>query len=315
MDQFVQMMRALGGLIVEGPLQAVLVIALFTALSFLAPPLTSILSYAGAAALALYSLHAGARLGAIVLLGAMLVTGMLAEMLLHQGMTVVVTSLLLWISVWLAAVVLRETRLLAMAMLALSALAMVGILLTFAWFGDPSQWWLERLQGLINTLATQPELQIDTELLMGFAEQVAPFMTGSLAAGMSFAALTCLVLGRWWQSLIVKPGALRQEFYALRLNKLLSLLAVAIFAVAALNLGVVSALTLQWSLVVMVPFLFVGLAVVHATLANLKAARIWLIVIYILMSLLPQVMILVIATGILDPWLDLRRRTEKPQVS
>ena len=308
-------MRALAGLIVAGPLQAVLVIALFTALSFLAPPLTSILSYAGAAALALYSLHAGARLGAIVLLGAMLVTGMLAEMLLHQGMTVVVTSLLLWISVWLAAVVLRETRLLAMAMLALSALAMVGILLTFAWFGDPSQWWLERLQGLINTLATQPELQIDTELLMGFAEQVAPFMTGSLAAGMSFAALTCLVLGRWWQSLIVKPGALRQEFYALRLNKLLSLLAVAIFAVAALNLGVVSALTLQWSLVVMVPFLFVGLAVVHATLANLKAARIWLIVIYILMSLLPQVMILVIATGILDPWLDLRRRTEKPQVS
>ena len=309
------MMRALAGFIVAGPLQAVLVIALFTVLSFLAPPLTSILSYGGAAALALYSLQAGARSGVIVLLGAMLVTGLLIEMLLHQGLTIAVTSLLLWIPVWLVAVVLRETRSLAMAMLALSALAIAGILLAFVWFGDPSQWWLERLQGLINSLAAQPELQIDTDSLMEFAKQVAPFMTGSLAAGLSFAALTCLMLGRWWQSLMLKPGALRKEFYALRLNRMLSLLAVAIFAVAALALGSISALALQWSLVVMVPFLFVGLAVVHATLANLKAGRIWLIVIYILMSLLPQVMMLVVVTGMLDPWLDLRRRTEKSEAN
>ena len=309
------MMRALAGIIVAGPLQAVLVVALFTVLSFLAPPLTSILSYAGAAALALYSLHVGARSGAIVLLGAMLVTGLLTEMLLHQGMTIAVTSLLLWFPVWLIAVVLRETRSLAMAMLALSALAMAGILLVFLWFGDPSQWWLERLSGLINSLADQPEIEIDTGSLHEFAEQVAPFMTGSLAAGLSFAALTCLMLGRWWQSQMVKPGALRKEFYALRLNSMLSLLAVGMFALAALKFGSVSALALQWSLVVLVPFLFVGLAVVHATLANLKAARIWLIIIYILMSLLPQAMMLVVVTGLLDPWLDLRRRTEKAETN
>ena len=309
------MMRALAGIIVAGPLQAVLVVALFTVLSFLAPPLTSILSYAGAAALALYSLHVGARSGAIVLLGAMLVTGLLTEMLLHQGMTIAVTSLLLWFPVWLIAVVLRETRSLAMAMLALSALAMAGILLVFLWFGDPSQWWLERLSGLINSLADQPEIEIDTGSLHEFAEQVAPFMTGSLAAGLSFAALTCLMLGRWWQSQMVKPGALRKEFYALRLNSMLSLLAVGMFALAALKFGSVSALALQWSLVVLVPFLFVGLAVVHATLANLKAARIWLIIIYILMSLLPQAMVLVVVTGLLGPWLDLRRRTEKAETN
>ena len=308
-------MRVLAGFVVAGPLQAILVIASFTVLSFLAPPLTSILSYGGAAALALYSLHAGARFGAVVLLAAMLVTGLLTEMLLHQGLTIAVTSLLLWILVWLAAVVLRETRSLAMGMLVLSALAMVGLVLIFVWFGDPTQLWLEHLRELINTLAAQPELQIDTDKWMRFAEQVAPFMTGSLAAGLSFAALACLMLGRWWQSLIVKPGALRKEFYALRLNRMLSLLAVAIFAVAALRFGSVSALALQWSLVVMVPFLFVGLAVVHATLANLKAGRMWLIIIYVLMSLLPQVMMLVVVTGLLDPWLDLRRRTEKSAAS
>ena len=306
-------MRALAGLIVAGPLQAVLVIALCTVLSFLAPPLTSVLSYGGTAALALFSLHAGARIGALVLLGAALVTGILAGLLMQQGMAVVVTSLLLWVPVWLAAVVLRETRSLALAMLVSSGLAMAGVLLVFIVFGDPGQWWLEHLQALIDSVAVQQE--IDIAPLSEFAEQIAPFMTGALAAGLSFATLTCLLLGRWWQSLLVKPGALRKEFYALRLNRLLSLFGLAIIALAALGFGVVSTLALQWVLVVTVLFLFVGLAVVHATLANLKVARGWLIAIYVLMSLLPQVLLLVVVVGMLDPWLDLRRRTAKAETN
>jgi len=306
-------MRALAGLIVKGPLQAVLVIALCTALSFLAPPLTSILSYGGTAALALFSLHAGARVGALVMLGAALVTGILTELLMQHGMAVVVTSLLLWVPVWLAAVVLRETRSLAMAMLVSSGLAMAGVLLVFILFGDPGQWWLEHLQALVDSVAAQQE--IDTTVLTELAAQVAPFMTGALAAGLSFAALTCLLLGRWWQSLLVKPGALRNEFYAVRLNRLLSLLGIAVVALAALDFGVVSTLALQWALVVTVLFLFVGLAVVHATLANLKAARGWLIAIYVLMSLLPQALLMVAATGMLDPWLDLRRRSAKAETN
>jgi len=306
-------MRALAGLIVAGPLQAVLVIALCTVLSFLAPPLTSVLSYGGTAALALFSLHAGARIGALVLLGAALVTGVLAGLLMQQGMAVVVTSLLLWVPVWLAAVVLRETRSLALAMLVSSGLAMAGVLLVFIVFGDPGQWWLEHLQALIDSVAAQQE--IDIAPLSEFAGQVAPFMTGALAAGLSFATLTCLLLGRWWQSLLVKPGALRKEFYALRLNRLLSLFGLAIIALAALGFGVVSTLALQWVLVVTVLFLFVGLAVVHATLANLKVARGWLIAIYVLMSLLPQALLLVVVVGMLDPWLDLRRRTAKAETN
>ena len=304
-------MRALAGLIVAGPWQAVLVVTLCTVLSFLAPPLTSILSYGGAAALALYSLHAGARPGALVLLGAALVIGILTGLVMQHGLVVVATSLMLWVPAWLAAVVLRETRSLAMAMLVLNGLAMAGVLLVFMLFGDPGPWWLVNLQTLIDGVADQQG--IDTAPLTELAAQVAPFMTGALAAGLSFAVLACLLLGRWWQSLLVKPGALRKEFYALRLNRLLSLLGVAIIALATLNFGIVSTLALQWALVVTVLFLFVGLAVVHATLANLKAARGWLIAIYVLMSLLPQALLIVVATGVLDPWLDLRRRTAKAE--
>ena len=306
-------MRKLAGLIIAGPMQAVLVISLCTVLSFLAPPITSLLSYVGAAAVGLYSLHNGLRPGLLVLAGAGLATGVLSELLVHQGIAIAVTSMFLWLPVWLAAVVLRATRSLAMAMLALAAVAMLGVLLVYLLYGDPAYWWQVQLQAIADALAENQELQLDSATLAGFVEQVAPLMTGSLAAGLGFAAVTCLMLGRWWQSLLVKPGALRTEFYALRLNAGLSLAGIGLSVLAAANLGVVSSIALQWSLIAMVVFLFVGLAVLHATLANLKAAKGWIIAAYVLMSLLPQALLVVVVTGLLDPWVDLRRRTAKTE--
>jgi len=306
-------MRKLAGLIIAGPMQAVLVISLCTVLSFLAPPITSLLSYVGAAAVGLYSLHNGLRPGLLVLAGAGLATGVLSELLVHQGIAIAVTSMFLWLPVWLAAVVLRATRSLAMAMLTLAAVAMLGVLLVYLLYGDPAYWWQVQLQAIADALADNSELQLDSATLAGFVEQVAPLMTGSLAAGLGFAALTCLMLGRWWQSLLVKPGALRTEFYALRLNAGLSLAGIGLSVLAAANLGVVSSIALQWSLIAMVVFMFVGLAVLHATLANLKAAKGWIIAAYVLMSLLPQALLVVVVTGLLDPWVDLRRRTAKTE--
>jgi hypothetical protein len=304
-------MNALARLIVAGPLQAVLIIALFSALSFLAPPLTSLLGYGGAAALGLYSLHIGAKGGAVVLLGAVLATGVLTEVLLHQGLAVVVTSLLLWIPVWLAALVLRATGSLAMAMLVVTLLALLTVALVFALLGDPGVWWQERLQVLAEVLAGQPDISLQAADLALFIESVAPLMTGIIAAGLSFAALTCVILGRWWQALLVNPGGLRKDFLALRLNRVLSLAAVAIAGLALLKFGVLSSLATQWSLIVMVPFLFVGLAAVHASLVNLGAGKGWLIVFYVVMGLIPQALLMVVLVGVLDPWLELRRRTEK----
>jgi hypothetical protein len=306
--------RALARLIVAGPLQAVGVMALCTVLSFLAPPVTSLLTYVGAAALALYVLHAGARPSLVVLLGAAAATALLGQLVMHQGASILVAAMLVWLPVWIAAAVLRATLSLAMAMLVLSGLAMLAVLVVYLVYGDPTPWWQQLLQGMVdNLLAAQPELKDAADSLSGFVKQVAPLMTGSLAGGLGFAALACLVLGRWWQSLLVKPGALRTEFYALRLNGALSVAGLAIMALASLKLGIVSGIAVQWSLIVMVVFFFVGLAVLHATLANLKAAKIWLIAAYVLMSLLPQALLMVVVTGLLDPWLDLRRRTAKAE--
>jgi len=304
--------RALGRLVVSGPHQAVLVVALCTALSFLLPPVTSVLGYVAAAALALNSLQLGARSGAIVLLASAGIVALLASLVTGQqaSLAIAVILLVLWAPLWLASVVLRETRSLAMAILVLSLLGMLGVVLVYGFAGDPAEWWPDYVRTQLEAaLAVQPELRDQFEQLSGLVERVAPVLAGSIAAGLVMNAMLCLTLGRWWQAVVLeRPGAVRAEFYALRFNRSLSLAGIAIFALAALDLGIVSVLALQWALVIMVPFMFVGLAVAHATLNNLKAGLVWLVVVYIVAMIAPQ---LLVALGMLDPLLDLRRRTDK----
>jgi hypothetical protein len=304
--------RALGRLVVAGPQQAVLVVALCTALSFLLPPVTSVLGYVAAAALALNSLHLGARSGVIVLLVSAGIMALLASLATgyQVSLAIAVILLVLWVPLWLASVVLRETRSLAMAILSLSLLGMLCVVLVYVLAGDPVQWWPAYVREQLEAaLAVQPELSEEFDQLSELVEQVAPVLAGSIAAGLLMNAMLCLMLGRWWQAVVLeRPGAVRAEFYALRFNRSLSLAGLAVFALAALDLGIVSVLALQWSLVIMVPFMFVGLAVAHATLSNLGAGLVWLVIVYIVAMIAPQ---LLVAMGMLDPLLDLRRRTDK----
>ncbi len=306
------MMRALGRWVAAGPHQAVLVVALCTALSFLLPPVTSLLGYVAAAALALNSLQLGARSGGIVLLASAGIVALLASLVTGQqaSLAIVVILLALWAPLWLASVVLRETRSLAMAILALSLLGILGVVLVYSFVGDPVQWWPGYVkQELAAAVAAQPELADQFKQMSALADSVAPVLAGSVAAGLVMNAILCLSLGRWWQAAVLeRPGVVRAEFYALRFGRGLSLAGVAIFALASLDLGIISALALQWALVAMVPFMFVGLAVAHVTLNNLKAGFVWLVIVYVVALIAPQ---LLVALGLLDPLLDLRRRTDR----
>lgn len=304
-------MRALAGWIVANPAQAVLAIVASTVLGVLAPPFSSLLIYAGGAALALYSLHTGVRRGALVMLAALAVVGALSVL---AGGRIAPTLMLswYWVPVWLAAGVLRHWVSLGAALLTLTGIGLLSVLLGYAWLGDPAAWWLERLQPLVQALAGQPELGLGREQLAQLAAQTAQLLTGLVAAGLVLAALVSLLLGRWWQSLLVHPGGLREEFYALALGKGVTLAGVLLLVSASLDLGPFSNMLLQLALVVLVPFTLVGLAVIHATLARLKAGKGWLIAAYVLIGLLPQALLIVAVTGMLDPWLDLRRRSRKP---
>jgi hypothetical protein len=303
-------MRAFAGLIVANPLSAILVVVGSVLFGLIAPPLTSLIIYIGGGALALYTLSNGARDGLLVLGGSVLALGLLSAMVVGHFLPGMV-MLVYWLPVWLAAVILRDTRSLAWSVMALTVLAALVVVMMFLAMGDPAAWWTQQLQPLAKMLDEKPELAAQQAQLKVWMEQLPGMMTGLLAAGMIFACLVSLLIGRWWQSLLVNPGGLRQEFYAFRLSKSVSLAGLLFFAVASVKMGWFSDLFLQLSLVMMMPFLLSGLAMVHAIAAVRNVHRGWMIGLYILMGVFPQVLMMIIVFGAMDPWVDFRGRVKQ----
>jgi len=64
----------------------------------------------------------------------------------------------------------------------------------------------------------------------------------------------------------------------------------------------------QAVMIMLVPYLFAGLAVIHGLVAGAGRGRGWLIAVYVALAILPQSTLLLAGGGLLDTWIDFRRR-------
>lgn len=300
-------MKALAGFIVRGRSQAILVASLGGIVAFLAPPFSSFAHYIGAAVVALVTLYVSAQQGLVVLVLATVVTVLFYQLAGLPAVAVAVTVLLLWMPCWLISVVLRRTVNLAAAMLAGAGLGVLVLLLVYGIYGDPGPWWLERMQLLLM------ELQ-EAELLTGELPDVdklqalSSLMTGIVLASLLLGAICSVILARWWQALLVNPGGLQAEFTSLRLGQAAGLLTLFVMIGSRLAAEPLSGLAAQAAMLLLVPYLFAGLAVLHALVAASGRGRGWLVAVYIMLLILPQATLVVAGAGLLDTWLDFRRR-------
>jgi uncharacterized protein YybS (DUF2232 family) len=144
----------------------------------------------------------------------------------------------------------------------------------------------------------------NTELL----QQFAALMTGVTLSWLVLGIAASLLLARWWQSVLVHPGAFREEFCNLRLGNLAGLLTLGMLLIARLTQDTVSEVTAQLAMIMLVPYLLTGLAVVHSLLKQAGRGYGWLAAVYLLLAFVPQTTLLLAAGGLLDTWADLRRR-------
>ncbi len=298
-------MKALAELIARGRWQAVLVTAVAGAMTYLLPPL----SYLAAAAVALVTLHIGVLPGLQVLLLAAGVTLLFCQL---PGIPAVLALnllliLLLWLPCWLLALVLRQTRALGHALLVAVLLGACLLLAIYGYFGDPAPWWVERLNELGAALGeagvTMQSLG-DSDLVA----EIATLMTGVVVASLITGILGSLLLARWWQSLLVHPGAFRAEFCSLRLGNLAGLSTLCMMVLARFVPDTLGDLAAQLAMVMLVPYLLTGLAVIHTLIQQAGRGTGWLVAIYLVLAFLPQASLLLAGGGLLDTWIDFRRR-------
>ena len=300
-------MKALAAYIVSGRWQAILVVVSGSVLTLLVPPLGSLLNCLAAAVVALVTLHIGIKAGLQVMGIATAITLLFYQLLGVQLVVALVLILMLWVPCWLTATVLQQTSNLGQSLKTATLFGVCLLLLVFMTYGNPAVWWLEQLQ-LVEATLTEAGLPFsvfgDAQLL----QQVAALMTGVVLASLIVAVIASLLLARWWQSVLVHPGAFRDEFYQLRLGFTNGLITLGIMVVARFTQDNVGDFGAQLAMIMLVPYLLVGLAVLHSLLTRAGRRSGWLIAVYVLLAIVPQATLLLAAGGLLDTWIDFRRR-------
>lgn len=166
---------------------------------------------------------------------------------------------------------------------------------------DPSAVWVQRLTELMQSMAQAGlTVQGDVKALVQIWAQT---MWGALAAMTLAAILTSLFLGRWWSTLLQRPGEFGAEYRQLRLGRVLGI-GVTMLFVLALSLDSPMIDSLAW--VGLAGLSFQGLAAAHRGKAVGRLNRGWLAAIYVLllMPLSTSITVFVLAVwGFTDNWL------------
>jgi hypothetical protein len=291
-------------------MQAVLVAVIAAVMSLVLPPL----SHISGATVALVTLRNGAVEGALITAGSALILLLLGFVSAMGSGLVDVFVISLVVAVWLPALfcaqVLRKWRSLSMALTTAGLIALGAMLVFYLAVGDVRAWWYTILKAVFEPMLTTPSMPLSEGEVENWLNSFAAIMTGVVAATLLLTAMINLSLARWWQALLFNPGGFRQEFHGLRLDWRIAaaVLPVAIMS-SLLSEGPVQGFGQDAMVLVMAMFSVPGLALLHAVVAHKKIHRAALIAVYVLMIfILPQMVMILAATGLTDSWLDFRRR-------
>ena len=282
-------MRGLAEFIMRGRWQALAVAVLGSVLVFAAP--------ISAAAIALVTMAQGTRNGSWVALWSLLPALLLGWVSGDYG-----TGFLL-LSVFVGAMVLAQTLSLSLALLAIVPVSAIGgvLLLTL------NSAFLEAMLSMLDTWigALQAESPESGESLNAFRPTVTQ-VAGLMATGNALMASLSLLLGRYWQAVLFKPGAFGEEFRAFKLPSVLTTLLVLAAMLGALNGSEAAA----WSALAGIPVTLAGFALFHHIAKRQQLGGTFLTVGYVLWIIVDGLKVGVLLAVLLDAFLDLGRRAK-----
>ncbi|MCP4126850.1 MAG: DUF2232 domain-containing protein [Gammaproteobacteria bacterium] len=303
-------MRLLASFVMQGRSQAVMAIGVLSLLSLLFPPLSIISS----AVVALVTLRRGPQDGLFVTLLGTAACALLAMLVQVDAISVVGFTLLLWLPVWILALLLRSSSSLALTTTIALVFGLLVIVVYYVEFSDPVVEWRKLLEPLLQSFNQTQTLETDQQIRL--LDVLSHWMTGLMAAGFFLQLVISVLLARWWQSLLYNPGGYRSEFHQLRLPRALAMFTVAVVGLLLLDMDVGSPMLDYLAMLLITAYLLQGLALAHGIRAQLGVSQGWLFAMYVLLFIAVPHMVITLATaGIADAWLDLRSRIGKGKSS
>lgn len=299
-------MLALARYTLKGPYQAAGVVGLLAVLAVILPPLTGNALIAGFVAL-LMTVMAAILVGLIILTQGM-VPGMKVIAAAMIGVTAVTWLLLAtpeqaiamalayWLPIMLLAQVLRSSKSLAMMLLAGVGICAAGILLL------ELNW-----DNLVSLWTAFIEEQTAGEIEGNTKEDLDQFfhLARLLAMPSLYLVVTLLTLAaRWIQGRLGDSEAFGQEFQRMQFGRSIALVSLIVVAVCY---WLQQPWTSGVATLVIIAFMYQGIAVVHNRMAKKKLPTAMFVLFYLVFLLGAQItLILASITGAIDNWLDLR---------
>ena len=294
-------MRFLASYASRGRWQALTV----SATSALLTPLLLPLSMLSGGVVALITLKVGVVQG-LQLLGLSALLVLLVGMLLPAPLNGVALAMgllmLLWLPVWGLAVNLRRTADQGRSTVLATLFGAMVVMTFYLSTSNPVEWWQQFALAHFEPMSAQLNPDERAQFEANIA-QTATIMTGISAMGLSLILLLSLMLGRWWQAMLVNPGGFGEEFRALRIGKTPTLVIMLVTTLALFSGGSIGQDLLM---VGMLPFMVQGTAIVHALVKRSGASKGWLVGLYVLMIFAGPLALLLAVAGALDNWFDFR---------
>ena len=303
-------MRFFAAYSLRGRYQALLVVCGFAWVSLILPPVSLLSS----ALFALIVLRRGGAEGIWVMAFAVLCLGVGGALLGGDFLQGMIYGLLLWAPTWPVAVVLRESRSLALASETALALGLAVVLGVYALVDNPAALWRETVQTFAQSFSQNAPDDFDA-VAFGAAlgktmDVVAPYFTGMVVGGSVLSLFLGLFIARWWQANLFNPGGFGREFAELRLHPAVVYAGIACLC-AALLLRDGNFAVIAWNLnsVFVVVFILAGISILHASILGGKGIRTFFFYLALIFALmLWNGLILIVALlGISDIWLDWRK--------
>ena len=289
--------------IMAGRGQAAFFILLSTLLSLIIPPV----GLFSGAAIALITLRIGWQQGVLYTLLGSLVLAIITYLLKQDAPLGVIAGLMAWLPIVFFATVLAKTGSWERTLQALLATTIAGVLLFHLYQPDPALFWqatLEQLKPLLKDAYKLSSAETD-ELI----QSMAGWMTGVFSAAIAITVALALLLARHWQAMLYNPEGFGKEFRALRIGKLFAIIMVACIVLA---IATGSVIAIEILIIAVGIFMLQGIALAHALVHQLEMKPVWLIALYILLFiLLAQMFVLLAACGIIDNFVDFRRKFAK----
>lgn len=207
--------------------------------------------------------------------------------------------------VWLFAGLLRSTgswRLVLEVGVVIAFVAVVGAHLIVP---DMKVFWVDHLTGYLQNITQAADWKLTSDQLQKMVHQLAPIATGIAGFIVLMGTFVQLIVARWWQSVIFKPGALRQEFANIRMTQTWAIIITAAIVGAFFKVAVI----IDSLPVLVVPFMIAGLSFLHLVVTFNRMLLIPLALVYIGMLFFTVYLIIPLALlGYADCFINFRQR-------